>query len=65
MHLLQLKLLVTKELRKRNLRHIFIEFIGAKPVWGGNDQKQWRNPIIFAIYEFLSTGYYLLKGKII
>jgi len=66
MHLLQLKLLATKELRKRNLRHsVIVEFIGAEPVWGGNAQKQWRNPFVFALYEILSTGYYLLKGKII
>jgi len=64
MHLVQLKLLATKELRRRNLL-TRIEFVAADPVWGNNIQKQWSSPTKFFMYQILSTGYYLLKGKIL
>jgi len=64
MHLFQLKLLANKELRKRK-SNVRINFVASEPVWGNNIQKQWKNPFVFGVYEFLSTRYYLLKGKII
>jgi len=64
MHLPQLKLLAHRELRKRHLR-IHLDFVAAEMVWGCNVQKQWASPLKFLIYEILSTGYYMLKGKII
>lgn len=64
MHLLQLRLLAKKEMRQRKSK-FHLDFIGAESVWGQNIQPQWSSPIKFFIYEILSTGYYLLKGKIL
>ncbi len=59
MRLFQLKILVYKEIKRRKL-NVRIDFVGAQPTWGENIQPQWRNPVVFVIYEILSTGYYII-----
>lgn len=60
-HLKQLKSLFKKELKKHPLISCSFYFINAPAPFGGNIQKRLNHPLLFFIWEALTTLYYFFE----
>lgn len=59
-HLKQIKMIFQQELRQQKIDNLQLCFIGVEVPFGDNCQTRLQNPLVFLIWEILTSAYYYL-----